>query len=182
LSNDSGGNYDVERTTILNNLGAVHFMKREFAKAEALLTQSLTLTEVRFGPLHTALTYTLHTLGTVYTDMGRYGDAERQYKRAIAILEQNGMEFDVRLARALKGLSDTYRAAKRTADAESVLARAITIARPSLTTHPDMAAILEAYSDLLHQVGKSKEAQQIFSEARRARVSMALTFRVPGQD
>jgi tetratricopeptide (TPR) repeat protein len=178
LTATAQGALDTQRTTLLNNLGAVYCKKEDYAQAEALLTQSLNLTETRFAPDFTPLTYTLNTLGILYTNMGRYTDAERQYKRAIAILEKNGMEFDVRLARSLRGLSDTYYKANRMSDAESTLARAIEVARPSLTTHPDMASILDAYSSLLHKLGKSKEAQQVSSEARRARMTMALTFRV----
>lgn len=176
------GSLDAPLTSLLNNLGAIYFKKRDYLHAEALLTQSLNLTEMRYGPSHSALTYTLSTLGDLYVDLRRYADAEQQYKKAIAILEQNGLDFDVRLARALKELSDTYIIANKMAEAERTLQRAIPIARRSLTTHPDMAAILEAYSKLLGAVGKSKEAQQLYSEAQRARLTMTLTFRAYNPD
>jgi tetratricopeptide (TPR) repeat protein len=158
-------------------MGAVQLSKRDLTRAEALLTRALILTEARLGASHPTVTYTLNTLGVLYLDMRRYADAERQFQRAITILDQNGFAFDIRLARALKGLSDACLKGNNKDGAEAALQRAVPIARQSLTTHPDMAAILEAYSKLLGSMGKSNEAKQLYSEAQRARRTMALTVR-----
>jgi tetratricopeptide (TPR) repeat protein len=163
--------------SIFNNLGAVYCEQRKYALAEEFMTKSLMLTEAQLGPAHPALTDTLDSLGIVYTNIGRYADAEAQFQRAIAILGQRGViESDVRMARSLKGLTDSYIKAGRKAEAAIVLEKAVLIARRNLT-HPEMVNILEAYSRLLVELGKPREAKEIRSEAQRARVTTAITVR-----
>jgi len=162
---------------IFNNLGGVYCEQRKYALAEEFMTKSLMLTAAQVGPAHPALTDTLNSLGIVYTNIGRYADAEAQFQRAIAILGQRGVtESDVRMARSLKGLADSYIKAGRKTEAAIVLERAVLVARRNLT-HPEMVNILEAYSRLLVELGKPREAKEIRSEAQRARVTTAITVR-----
>jgi tetratricopeptide (TPR) repeat protein len=167
---------------IFNNLGGVYCEQRKYALAEEFMTKSLMLTAAQLGPAHPALTDTLNSLGIVYTNIGRYADAEAQFQRAIAILGQRGViESDVRMARSLKGLANSYIKAGRKAEAAMVLERAVLIARQNLT-HPQMVDILEAYSRLLVESGKQREAKELRSEAQRARVTMAITVRAYDQN
>src|SRR5262249_35803056 len=161
---------------IFNNLGGV-CEQRKYPLAEECMTKSLMLAEAQLGPAHPALTDTLDSLGIVYTNIGRYADAEAQFQRAIAILGQRGVtESDVRMARSLKGLADSYIKASRKAEAAMILESAVLIARRNLT-HPELVNILEAYSRLLVELGKPREAKELRSEAQRARVTMAITVR-----
>jgi tetratricopeptide (TPR) repeat protein len=174
--------FEVNAGSILNNLGVVYCEQRKYPLAEEFMTKSLKLTTAHLGPAHPALTDTLTSLGIVYANSGRYADAEAQFQHAIAILGQNGrIESDVRMARSLKGLADTYIKSGRKPEAAIVLERAVLIARRNLR-HPEMVDILEAYSRLLVQVGKQREAKELRSEAERARVTMAITVRAYDQN
>jgi len=169
--------FEANAGSILNNLGVVYYEQRKYPLAEEFVTKSLMLTAAHLGPAHPALTDALNSLGIVYTKIGRYADAEAQFQRAIAILGQGGgIESDVRMARSHKGLADSYIKAGRKAEAAIVLERAVLIARRNLT-HPEMVNILDAYSRVLGELGKVREAKEIRSEAQRARVTTAMTVR-----
>jgi tetratricopeptide (TPR) repeat protein len=173
--------FEVNAGSILNNLGVVYCEQRKYPLAEDFMTKSLKLTTAHLGPAHPALTDTLNSLGIVYANIGRYADAEAQFQRAIAILGQSGrIESDVRMARSLKGLADTYIKSGRKPEAAIVLERAVLIARRNFA-HPEMVNILEAYSRLLGELGKQREAKELRSEAQRARVTMAITVRAYDQ-
>ena len=174
--------FEVNAGSILNNLGVVYCEQRKYRLAEEFMTRSVNLTTAHLGPAHPALTDALNSLGVLYTNIGRYADAEAQFQRAIAILGQSGrIESDVRMARSLKRLADSYIKAGRKAEAAIVLERAVLVARRNLT-HPEMVNILEAYSRLLVESGKAREAKEIRSEAQRARVTTAITVRAYDQN
>jgi tetratricopeptide (TPR) repeat protein len=173
--------FEVNAGSILNNLGVVYCEQRKYPLAEEFMTKSLKLTTAHLGPAHPALTDTLNSLGIVYANTGRYADAEAQFQRAMAILGQSGrIESDVRMARSLKGLADTYIKSGRKPEAAIVLERTVLIARRNLR-HPEMVDILEAYSRLLVELGKQREAKELRSEAERARVTRAITVRAYDQ-
>jgi tetratricopeptide (TPR) repeat protein len=173
--------FEVNAGSILNNLGVVYCEQRKYPLAEEFMTKSLKLTTAHLGPAHPALTDTLNSLGIVYANTGRYADAEAQFQRAMAILGQSGrIESNVRMARSLKGLADTYIKSGRKPEAAIVLERAVLIARRNLR-HPEMVDILEAYSRLLVDLGKQREAKELRSEADRARVTTAITVRAYDQ-
>jgi tetratricopeptide (TPR) repeat protein len=173
--------FEVNAGSILNNLGVVYCEQRKYPLAEEFMTKSLKLTTAHLGPAHPALTDTLNSLGIVYANTGRYADAEAQFQRAMAILGQSGrIESDVRMARSLKGLADTYIKSGRKPEAAIVLERTVLIARRNLR-HPEMVDILEAYSRLLVELGKQREAKELRSEAERARVTTAITVRAYDQ-
>jgi tetratricopeptide (TPR) repeat protein len=175
------GTFEASAGSILNNLGVVYCEQRKYPLAEEFMTKSLKLTTAHLGPAHPALTDTLNSLGIVYANIGRYADAEAQFQRAMAILGQSGrIESDVRMARSLKGLADTYIKSGRKPEAAIVLERAVLIARRNLR-HPEMVDILEAYSRLLVDLGKQREAKELRSEADRARVTTAITVRAYDQ-
>jgi len=171
------GPHGAEMTSLLNNLGVVHYVRRNFDRAEQTLLQALKLTTEEVGPSHPALTYTLSALGGLYREMKRYQDAEEQFQRALAILRQGGNDFDMRVSRTLQGLGETYIKAGKTAEAEAALHQASIIARRHVHTHPDMPAVLEAYSRFLKTVGKVQDAQQVQAEAQAGRAKRSLTIR-----
>ena len=78
--------------------------------------------------------------------------------------------------RILYALSTTYVKVGRRTEAEALLAEAAVLARQHLGQHPDMAKIVEDYSTLLSNSGKTKEANELRGEAKRARVSNGLVI------
>jgi tetratricopeptide (TPR) repeat protein len=144
------------------------------------LMRALTYVETRMGTSHPELIYTVSSLGGLYTTTGRYADAEAQYQRALSILEPSQSDFDTRIARLLHSLARMYAKAGRKPEADATLARAAVIARRNLSQHIDMASIIDDYAALLKNQGKSKDAEELRAEARRARTAADLVANVSG--
>jgi tetratricopeptide (TPR) repeat protein len=164
------------RADLLNNLGVVYHANREYAKGEDHLKQALNIMESVVGPEHPDLTFSLSSLGVLFTDAGKYTEAEEQYLRALRLLQSGNPVFDTRIARLLHSLSNNYSRAARHVEAEETLSRAATIARRNISEHPDMAQILDAYARTLRKRGKTKEAEELRVEVRRARVAAGLVI------
>jgi tetratricopeptide (TPR) repeat protein len=162
---------------ILNNLGAVYIAEHKYREAEETLHQALAAKEAEFGVSHPKLVPTLSLLALSYTDTRRFSEAEDQYRRVLKILEPQGSTFATGIARALHGLSITYFKANRMAEAATALAEAAPIAQLNIEREPEMAAIVEDYSNLLKTQGKVKEAAALHAEAIRARTVTGLVVR-----
>ena len=175
IISDTGVRFDT--TMLLNNLGAVYHAQHKYPKAEEILKQALASAEATYGTDHPEVTFSLTALGLVYADTGHYGDAEEYYSRALKILRSSASNFDTRIARLMTAMSSNYALSGRQSDADAALTEAAGIARHTLPEHPDMATILEAYSLRLKTQGRTKEAEELGFEARRARLSMSLVVR-----
>jgi tetratricopeptide (TPR) repeat protein len=171
LQTISASGFPYDTTELLTNLGAVYIAKHKFQKAEEVFKRALKVKEAEVGPGHPDLTFILVGLGVLYTDVGRYTDAEDQYQRALRILGPGKPEFDTRIARILHVISQTYSKAGRKSEAEAALAQSAVIARRNLNQHPDMATIVEDYSTMLSNQGRTKEAGELRAEAKHARLT-----------
>jgi tetratricopeptide (TPR) repeat protein len=175
----AGGDSDVTDAQILNNLGAIYQKQRKYAKAEESYKRSLEITERRLGPVHPYLTWTLSNLAELYTEMRRYKETEDQYRRSLSILEQMSPVPNARIAQTLYWLGQNYLQQGDKARTESVLAQAVEIARRNPQPDLEMPALLDAHADSLKSLGKNQESQLLYAEARRMRLTMALTVREP---
>jgi len=176
LQTTSSANTPQYKADLLNNLGAVYQAKKKYAKAEDYLKQALDITESVVGPEHPDLTFSISSLAVLFTDAGRYTEAEEQYLRALRILDSGNPVFDTRIARLLHSLSNNYSRAARHLEAEETLSRAAAIARRNISEHSDMARILDAYARTLRKHGKTKEAEELRVEVKRARVAEGLVI------
>jgi tetratricopeptide (TPR) repeat protein len=156
----------------------VYLAEHKYAEAESLLKQALKYVEAELGASHPELIFTLSSLGGLYTTTARYTEAEQQYQRALAILEPSPSDFDTRIARLLHALGVMYAKAGRKEEAEAVLARATGIARSNLSQHTDMASIINDYAAVLKDQGKSKEAEVLRAEIKRALAAADLVTNV----
>jgi tetratricopeptide (TPR) repeat protein len=164
------------RADLLNNMGAVYHAMREYAKAEDYLKQALEITESIVGPEHPDTTFSLATLAILHIDMGKYAEAEKQFLRALRILNEHDPVLETRIARVLHGLSVVYRRTDRQAEAEETLARAAILARKNISKNPTMPLILDEYAQALRKTGKTKEAEELRGEIRRAKVEAGLVI------
>jgi tetratricopeptide (TPR) repeat protein len=163
----------------LNNLGNVYQAEHKYGEAESSLKQALKYIEAELGASHPELIFTLSSLGSLYTATARYADAEQQYQRALAILEPVGSDFDTRIARLLHALGVMYVKAGRKEEADAALARATEIARRNFGQHSDMISIIDDYATVLKNQGKSKQAEELRTESKRARAAADLVTSVP---
>lgn len=164
------------RGDLLNNMGAVYHAMREYGKAEDYLKQALEITESIVGPEHPDTSLSLTPLAILYIDMGKYAEAEEYFLRALRILNAHDPVLDTRIARLLHGLSIVYRRTDRQAEAEETLAHAAILARKNITKNPTMPLILDEYAQALRNTGKTKEAEELRGEIRRAKVEAGLVI------
>jgi tetratricopeptide (TPR) repeat protein len=76
----------------LNNLGALHYARGEYAKAKRLYRRALEMNEAlypeeRFPHGHVELAKSLNNLALLHQVQGEYGKAERLYRRALKMNE-----------------------------------------------------------------------------------------------
>jgi len=173
----SASGVKFKTSALLVNLGVVYIAKRKFQEAEDVLKQALKDVEAEVGPQHPDLIFVLTALGVLYTDSGRYAEAEGEYLRALHILELRKPDTDTRIARILHRLSITYAKAGRKGEADVTLEKAAAIARQNLIQHPDIVTIVEHYSSNLRSEGRKKEADELRTEAKRARISAGLVIK-----
>jgi tetratricopeptide (TPR) repeat protein len=169
-------NIPFNRTHLLNNLGTVYHAKRDFKKAEGLYIEALQGIEDTMGSAHPDMIFTLCAMGVLYSDSKRYQEAEDMFRRALKLLEPRREEFGSRIARIYHALSSNYKRAGRTIEADAALAEAAVIARQGLSRHPDLVEIVEDYSATLKKQGRTKEAEELRVEARRARVKAGMVI------
>jgi tetratricopeptide (TPR) repeat protein len=162
---------------ILNNLGAVYVEQHRYPQAEETLQRSLAMREAEVGPSHPDLIPVLNATAVLYAETGRLAEAEDIYHRALAILEPQTSSLAPGIAQMLHGLSAVYRRANRKAESEAALERAAQIAQRNLDKDPEMAAIVDEYSQALRARGKTKEAAALHDQASRARTIRGLIIR-----
>src|SRR2546429_313988 len=78
---------------------------------------------------------------------------------------------------SLQQRSLAYRAAGRKSEADVTLEEAAQIAQDNLNKEPEMASIVEEYSQFLRRRGNKKEADKLHAEAVRARTSTVAVTR-----
>lgn len=169
---------DLTLSQILNNLALIYKQQRKYAKAEDCYKRSLEIEEQKLGSL-SEVALTLASLGILYTQMGRFQDAENSFLRSLEITQQFTPAVAGRIVRTLHLLSTTYLQTGDKARAEETLAHAVQIARHNPSRDPEMAKVLDAYSDVLKSNGKTEEARTVRAEARRTRMAAALTVQAP---
>jgi tetratricopeptide (TPR) repeat protein len=167
---------DFDTAELLGNLGVVQSAKHNLERAEDLLKRAVSLNEAKFGKTHPNVTNSLAALAVFYLDAGRYIEAEDQYRRALDILEPERVDFETRIARILYGLSIVLARSGRRSEGEVALGEAVLIARRNLN-HPDMIEIVETYSSVLKSQGKTREADELGREAKRARLNSSLVIK-----
>src|SRR5262249_55416312 len=151
--------------------------QHRYTQAEETLKQSLALKEAELGPSHPGLTETLNSLAALYTQTRRFHEAEDQYQRSLNILEPQSANFALAIAKVLHGQSALYLKAGRTDDAKAALEQAAQIARRNLDKNPEMAEIVDEYSQVLKAQGKTREADELHAQVNRARTLAGLVIK-----
>ena len=97
-----------------------------------------------------------------------YPRAQKMFAAAVTAAERFG-DDDLRLARSLNNLAAAYAAQGKYAEAEPLYQRALAILEKVLgPDHPDVAAVLSNYADLLRATKRGTEAASL--EARAAAI------------
>jgi len=168
--------FGVDVADMWNNLGRAYQATRQYSKAEDAFKRSLDLGEQRWGPSHPNLTVVLNNLGSFYIGISRFKDAEDQFRRSLMILKDSAeasQQYSIMMA--LYGLGTTYFRQNQIARAEEPLAKAAQMARTAAMPSSEAPEILETYANVLQGLWNLAEAQRVHAEAKRIRVSLALT-------
>jgi tetratricopeptide (TPR) repeat protein len=163
-----------------NGLGMVYLQRHQYTEAERAFLKAIDLTVRRVGPAHPDLTVTLEGLGAIYTEMGRYDKAAEQYERSLAILKGLDPPMHARMVRTLGLAGWNYRKQGDDRSAARAFQDAVALARLHEVKEPTLPGIFEAYADLVEKQGRRNDAQDLRADARRIRLTNALTLHVTG--
>ena len=153
----------------------------KFAEAEKNFAEALEEAET-FGTNDMRIGATLDYLAQVYVEQKEFAKAEKAVTKSIEIWDK-GLTPDHPaygfLAERIAVLGDIHSMQEKYVDAERLLRRALnmlfSIYGPG---HPEMAAPLDSYAELLRKTGREAEAAQM---ERRAN-SLRPMFTAPAQD
>ena len=158
--NDSQGAYLANQVFgPLRNLG-------NFAEAEQLLREALSLDERTFGPNHPNVATCLNNLAALLHDSNRLEEAEVLYRRALAIDEKSFGANDAKVATCLNNLAALLYDTDRLEEAEVLYRRALTADEHSLgPNHPKLATHLNNLAQLLRATDRPEEAEPLYRRA-----------------
>lgn len=166
----------------LNSLGVAFEVQHKFDKAESLLRQSLVLAQSSLGADHPIIAIVLTNLGVVYKEIHRYDDAEQCLRRSLAIRLATLPRAHRDVAKTLFELGDVLIRRRNYAAAEPLVREALEIQRTVLPAYDydnDLASMLQSYSQIMHELKNDDEARRFEAEAKRIRVYLSSTLRVP---
>ena len=108
----------------------------------------------------------LRGLGQTWLQSGSAARAEPLLKKSLALMQTNAEMPPEETATAHAGLAELYRAENKLALAENEWMRALEIERPLLgETHPQVAILMEALSDVFAARGEFAEARDYAAKA-----------------
>lgn len=131
---------DLKAAGILDNLGVLHHVRKNFDEAQKSLRRAWEIRLARLGPEHPLVVVTAVKLAGALREIGRFRQAEDLYNSSLAIYEKTARLQTVEGATALEELAHLFRQTHRETSAVPLeaKARAIrfnlqnTVAAPSL--------------------------------------------------
>jgi tetratricopeptide (TPR) repeat protein len=135
--------------------------------AETAYNAAIAVWTKALGKDHPTRAFGLSKLASFYSKHGRPGDAERLFNEALAI--QQSLPFSPDLAKTLFGLARLYDDQKKYAEAEPLFKQALAIQEKAVPAHPDFAATLDAYADLLSKTDRQAAADEMRNRAEQVR-------------
>ncbi|MBY0550156.1 MAG: tetratricopeptide repeat protein [Candidatus Obscuribacterales bacterium] len=157
----------MEAALLLNNVAAYNRDKGDYAAAEKLYEQSLSIwqTEVK-KPEDSMYGSLLNGKARLYRDMGRYREAEPLYKQALAIKEKANGAHHPEVASVADNLAGLYREQARYEEAEPLFRRALAIDIKNFGhQHPDTATDENSLAGLLRSMKRYDEAEKLYMSA-----------------
>ena len=156
----------------LNSLGTLRQYQARFPESEALFRESLHILEELYGEQHQSVALGLNDLGTLlhyWGDPTRIDEAlelsERQLAIDIALLGPDSLQA----ARDYNSLGASYQARGKEGDLERAFAylqKALAIRQTKLVAdHPRTATVMSNLANMLHDLGRLDEADQMFTQA-----------------
>ncbi len=151
----------MERSTSLMFLGGLLVWKREFAEAESLVRQSLSVIEAKAGPDNDLAAEPHRLLGFLYDEKGDQAAAETEVRRAIEIHRRWLPEDHLMVALSKATLGPVLLHSGRVAEAEDVLRQAQKVFERYPSMRFRLAGVESALGLCRAARGDSKEAERL---------------------
>lgn len=159
-----------EAASLLSRVGNYLRIRGQFAQAEVVTQQALSIREQMLEPNHPDITRSLNDLGLVYYYQGKYALAEVLWQRVLGIREQMlGLDHpDV--AQSLSNLGEIYYIQRKYAQSEALYQRILKMREQMLgLDHPDVAQSLNSLGVIYFNQGKLIEAEALLERALKIR-------------
>jgi tetratricopeptide (TPR) repeat protein len=155
-----------EATRLLNQAGYYCNERAQYAEAEQLLGQTLSIREKTLGSDDPDVALSLNNLASLYVDQGKYAEAEPLFEQALSIYEKTLGSDNTNVARSLSNLAIVYDNQGRYTEAEPLLERALNIYEKMLgRDHTDVARCLNNLASIYWSQGKYAEAEPLFERS-----------------
>jgi tetratricopeptide (TPR) repeat protein len=99
------GNDSLSVGKTLNNIGSVHYLKREFDLAVPAYEEALQIMKINLGDKHTDIATVMSNIGDVFLAQGDPETSLQQYRQALIIRWENFGEKDPRVVRLLEKIA-----------------------------------------------------------------------------
>jgi tetratricopeptide (TPR) repeat protein len=149
--------------TLLRNAGFYLHQRGQYAEAEPLYQQALTIREKMCGQEHPDTAESLSKLAWLFREQGKYAKAERLDQRALDIREKVLGPEHSEAATSLNNLASIYYDQGRYMEAEPLFRRALSIKEKTLgPDHRETATSLNNLALLYISQGRSREAEPLY--------------------
>lgn len=166
-----------EAASLLEQAGNYLQLRVQYAQAELLLLQALTIREKLLGAEHPDVVTFLNNLALFYEKQGKYTQAESYFQRVLTIREKALEPDTLDVAQCLNNLALIYRDQGKYTEAELFFQRALKIRNQRLgPDHPEVATVLSNLGTLYRMLGKDMRAVPLFQR------SLAIRERTLGSD
>ena len=150
---------------LLTSMGRTYRRLAEYATAERLLEQALTIGERVFGPEDVRVALTVDYLGVVLADRGDYAGASRQLERALSIRRKQLGPQHEDVAVTLAELGRVYQDEGLNQRAEPLHREALAIRRKVLgSEHRETAVSLSDLASVLRLNGNLDDAETLLKQ------------------
>lgn len=158
---------DEHYAQALFSLGALYIDMGNYAPAEGLLRQSLSLREQLLGKQHIEYVYTLTNLGLSESETGHYDSAVVHQKEVVSYWQQAKVSPSSEYAKAINNLALTYMRMGEYDTAQPLLVSACDIRRVVLgEKHPDYASSLNNLANLYANKGMYEASIPLCTQAK----------------
>lgn len=155
-----------EAAELLDRTGLYLKEIAQYARAEPLLQQALTIREHTLGIGHPSTATSLDNLAELYHEQAQYTRAEPRYQRAFAIREGVLGPNHASTATSLNNLARLYHDQRQYSKAEPLFIRALDIYENTLgPEHPTTATCLTNLAGLHLERGQYKQAELLLRRA-----------------
>lgn len=150
----------------IENLGEIRLRMQDFPTSESYFLKAYNIKVGVLGPQHVAVAQTVNQLARLYYQGGNFEKAEYFGRQCIELQEKLLGPEDGNLACSIHNLATLYHMQKKFELAEPLYKRSLEIKRKAFgPEHPETTRLLKSYSDLMRNMNRLNEADELDSMA-----------------